>query len=93
VVIRHGVMPAGRGGKAKTVLQALAVTLYLLPLPGAWHPVAVAVLAVAVTLTVVTGLDYLLQAWRLVRTSPRTMARRATRTAGTGPEDHATDES
>jgi CDP-diacylglycerol--glycerol-3-phosphate 3-phosphatidyltransferase len=80
VVIRHGVMPAGRGGKAKTVLQALAVTLYLLPLPSSWHPVAVAVLAVAVTLTVVTGLDYLLQAWRLVRTSPRTMARRAART-------------
>jgi CDP-diacylglycerol---glycerol-3-phosphate 3-phosphatidyltransferase len=79
VVIRHGVMPAGRGGKAKTVLQALAVTLYLLPLPAAWHPVAVGVLAVAVTLTVVTGLDYLVQAWRLVRTSPRTAARRAAR--------------
>jgi CDP-diacylglycerol--glycerol-3-phosphate 3-phosphatidyltransferase len=85
VVIRHGVMPAGRGGKAKTVLQALAVTLYLLPLPSSWHPVAVAVLAVAVTLTVVTGLDYLLQAWRLVRTSPRTMARRAARTS---PGEH-----
>jgi CDP-diacylglycerol--glycerol-3-phosphate 3-phosphatidyltransferase len=55
VVLRHGVMPAGRGGKAKTVLQALAVTLYLLPLPDAWAPVAVAVLAVAVTVTVVTG--------------------------------------
>ena len=92
VVIRHGVMPAGRGGKAKTVLQALAVTLFLLPLPGAWHPVAVAVLAVAVTVTVVTGLDYVLQAWRLVRTSPRTMARRAARTARTAPEDHGTEQ-
>jgi CDP-diacylglycerol--glycerol-3-phosphate 3-phosphatidyltransferase len=82
VVIRHGVMPAGRGGKAKTVLQALAVTLYLLPLPSAWHPVAVAVLAVAVTVTVVTGVDYLVKAWRLVRTSPRTQARRAARATG-----------
>jgi CDP-diacylglycerol--glycerol-3-phosphate 3-phosphatidyltransferase len=82
VVLRHGVMPAGRGGKAKTVLQALAVTLYLLPLPDGWHPVAVAVLAVAVTVTVVTGVDYVLKAWRLVRTSPRTLERRAARGAG-----------
>ena len=87
VVIRHGVMPAGRGGKAKTVLQALAVTLYLLPLPAAWNPVAGAVLAVAVTVTVVTGVDYVLQAWRLVRTSPRTSARRAARAGRTNPGD------
>jgi len=86
VVIRHGVMPAGRGGKAKTVLQALAVTLYLLPLPASWHPVEVAVMAVAVTVTVVTGVDYVVKAWRLVRTSPRTLARRAARTGGTPPE-------
>jgi CDP-diacylglycerol--glycerol-3-phosphate 3-phosphatidyltransferase len=86
VVIRHGVMPAGRGGKAKTVLQALAVTLYLLPLPDAWQPVAVAVMALAVTITVVTGLDYVVKAWRLVRTSPRTAARRAARVAsGSAP--------
>jgi CDP-diacylglycerol--glycerol-3-phosphate 3-phosphatidyltransferase len=87
VVIRHGVMPAGRGGKAKTVLQALAVTLYLLPLPAAWNPVAGAVLAVAVTVTVVTGVDYVLKAWRLVRTSPRTSARRAARAGRTNPGD------
>ena len=37
------------------------------------------------TLTVVTGLDYVLQAWRLVRTSPRTIARRAARTMPTAP--------
>jgi CDP-diacylglycerol--glycerol-3-phosphate 3-phosphatidyltransferase len=86
VVIRHGVMPAGRGGKAKTVLQALAVTLYLLPLPDAWQPVAVTMMALAVTVTVVTGLDYVVKAWRLVRTSPRTVARRAARVAsGSAP--------
>jgi len=85
VVLRHGVMPAGRGGKAKTVLQALAVTLYLLPLPAWWHPVEVAVMAVAVAVTVGTGVDYVIKAWRLVRTSPRTAARRAARaTPGSG---------
>ncbi len=79
VVIRHGVMPAGRGGKAKTVLQAVAITLYLLPLPAGWHTLASVVMAVAVVVTVVTGVDYVLKAWRLVRTSPRTQARRAAR--------------
>jgi CDP-diacylglycerol--glycerol-3-phosphate 3-phosphatidyltransferase len=29
-VIRHGVMPASRGGKLKTVLQGLAIGLYVL---------------------------------------------------------------
>ena len=79
VVIRHGVMPAGRGGKAKTVLQAIAITLYLLPLPQGWEPVATAVMAVAVVVTVVTGVDYVVKALRLVRTSERTRARRAAR--------------
>jgi CDP-diacylglycerol--glycerol-3-phosphate 3-phosphatidyltransferase len=77
VVIRHGVMPAGRGGKAKTALQALAVTLYLLPLPAGWHLLAMAVMGLAVAVTVVTGLDYLVKAWRLTRTSPRARAHRS----------------
>ena len=33
-VIRHGVMPASRGGKVKTLLQALAIGLLILPLGG-----------------------------------------------------------
>ena len=33
-VIRHGVIPASRGGKVKTLLQAVAIGLYVLPLPG-----------------------------------------------------------
>ena len=32
-MLRYGVMAAGRGGKIKTVLQAVAIILYLLPLP------------------------------------------------------------
>ena len=41
VVIRHGVMPASRGGKVKTFLQAVAIGLYLLPLEGLAQNVAV----------------------------------------------------
>ena len=33
-VIRHGVIPASRGGKYKTFLQTVAIGLYLLPLHG-----------------------------------------------------------
>jgi CDP-diacylglycerol--glycerol-3-phosphate 3-phosphatidyltransferase len=53
---RDVVMPASPFGKAKTVSQVVAVTLYLLPLgtPSvrAWA------LAVAVVLTVASGIDY-----------------------------------
>ncbi|MGH8776190.1 MAG: CDP-diacylglycerol--glycerol-3-phosphate 3-phosphatidyltransferase [Jiangellaceae bacterium] len=77
VVIRHGVMPAGRGGKVKTALQGLALGLYLLPLPASLHPVEVVAMGIAVTVTVGTGIDYVAQAVRLRRDSPRTAARRA----------------
>ncbi len=82
VVIRHGVMPASRGGKVKTLLQGLAIGLYVLP-PG-WLPPLVphTVMAVAVVVTVVTGLDYVARAIRLRRTSPRALAKRARRQAG-----------
>lgn len=83
-VIRHGVMPAGRGGKAKTALQALAVTLYVMPLPGWMHPVEVVLMAGAVAMTVITGADYVVKAVRLVDGSERTAARRKARAARTG---------
>lgn len=66
-VIRHGVMPASRGGKLKTLVQAVAIGLLLLPLTGVLHAAATAVMAVAVVLTVVTGLDYVARALRLRR--------------------------
>jgi CDP-diacylglycerol--glycerol-3-phosphate 3-phosphatidyltransferase len=81
VVIRHGVMPASRGGKVKTFLQGLAIGLYVLPLSGGAHTVAAVVMAVAVVVTVVTGADYLLRAARLRRTSERTARKRAAREA------------
>ncbi len=87
VVIRHGVMPAGRGGKVKTFAQAVALSLLILPLsvlpaPEVWRWTAYLVLAVAVVLTVLTGVDYLVQAHRLRRTSPRALAQRAAREVG-----------
>ncbi|HEX5905455.1 MAG TPA: CDP-alcohol phosphatidyltransferase family protein, partial [Propionibacteriaceae bacterium] len=67
VVLRYGVMAAGRGGKIKTVTQAIAVILYLLPLPDQAHIVAVIVMAIAWVITIVTGLDYVREALRLRR--------------------------
>jgi CDP-diacylglycerol---glycerol-3-phosphate 3-phosphatidyltransferase len=67
VVLRYGVMAAGRGGKVKTVTQAIAVILYLLPLPGPAHVVAMIVMAVAWIITMATGLDYIREALRLRR--------------------------
>lgn len=66
-VIRYGILPANRGGKLKTALQALALVLYILPLPGAWVPVQAATMALAVGVTIVTGADYVAQALRLRR--------------------------
>nr|WP_187361490.1 CDP-alcohol phosphatidyltransferase family protein [Phytoactinopolyspora mesophila] len=65
VVIRYGVMPAGRGGKVKTALQAVALGLYVLPLAAAFEPLQMAAMALAVAVTLITGADYVLQAIRL----------------------------
>lgn len=85
-VIRHGVMAAGRGGKVKTLLQTFAISFFLwprwtLPFPGAWDALAWALLIAALVVTVVTGVDYLVQALRLRRTSERAMSKRAARAA------------
>jgi len=68
-VIRYGVMPASRGGKLKTVVQTAAILLFLIPLQAlladwAWW-LAAAVMAIALVITVVTGVDYIVQAVRL----------------------------
>lgn len=61
-VIRHGVIPASRGGKMKTLAQGTAVGMYVLALTGPLATLRFWVMAVAVVLTVVTGLDYVRQA-------------------------------
>jgi CDP-diacylglycerol---glycerol-3-phosphate 3-phosphatidyltransferase len=68
-VIRYGVIPASRGGKAKTFLQILAIGWYLWPLPPALAAVGPWIMGAAVVVTVVTGLDYVLQARRLRRSA------------------------
>ena len=35
-VLRRGVIPASRGGKLKTLVQAVAIGLFVLPLSGPW---------------------------------------------------------
>ena len=80
-VIRHGVMPASRGGKLKTLLQTFGIGFYLLPrwtlpFPELWNWVAAVSLGAAVVVTVVTGVDYLVQALRLRQTSERAMRKR-----------------
>ena len=78
-VIRHGVIPASRGGKLKTLLQVFAIAWYLLPLPGLLGALGPWIMGAAVIVTVVTGADYVLRALTLRRTSPRALARRAAR--------------
>ncbi len=69
-MIRTQVMPASRGGKLKTVLQAAGLQLMLLPLAviaGWLSTVALWIVIVAAVVTVVTGIDYVVQAMRIRR--------------------------
>lgn len=75
-VIEHGVIPASRGGKAKTLAQTVAITMYLADVPLSWWPVASEIaMGIAVILTVVTGADYVVRAVRLRRQPVQTQTR------------------
>ncbi len=78
-VIRHGVIPASRGGKWKTTVQGVAIGLYLLPLTGWPDTFRFWVMMIAVALTVITGADYVARALTLRRTSARAAMKRARR--------------
>jgi CDP-diacylglycerol---glycerol-3-phosphate 3-phosphatidyltransferase len=62
-VIRQGVIAASRGGKIKTVLQIVAISLYILP--GDLSPERWLFMGAAVIVTLVTGIDYTVRAFRL----------------------------
>ncbi|WAH98024.1 CDP-diacylglycerol--glycerol-3-phosphate 3-phosphatidyltransferase [Arthrobacter sp. MMS18-M83] len=67
-VIRYGVMPASRGGKLKTVIQTVAIFLYILPLYSLapWlGSLAFWVMLVALAITVWTGVEYVIEAVKL----------------------------
>jgi CDP-diacylglycerol--glycerol-3-phosphate 3-phosphatidyltransferase len=69
-VIRHGVIPASRGGKLKTLLQAVATGLFVLIPIGSWlKPVAWTFMVAAVIVALATGVDYVARAVRLRRTA------------------------
>ncbi|MCD1285970.1 CDP-diacylglycerol--glycerol-3-phosphate 3-phosphatidyltransferase [Brevibacterium sp. GP-SGM9] len=76
-MIRIAVMPASKGGKLKTVLQTVAIGLFLLLYPLA-HLVpegvtfvlvllAWIIMSAAIVVTVVTGIDYCIQAAKLAK--------------------------
>ncbi len=67
---RHTPMPASIVAKAKTATQLLAIALYLLPHTARASGVRLAVLIVAVALTIYSGLDYFVRI-RPARETPR----------------------
>jgi CDP-diacylglycerol--glycerol-3-phosphate 3-phosphatidyltransferase len=66
-VMRFGIIPASRGGKVKTALQIAAIAWYLWPVPHPYDVVGFWLMGAALVVTVVTGVDYVLQAVRLRR--------------------------
>ncbi|MCI0347756.1 MAG: CDP-diacylglycerol--glycerol-3-phosphate 3-phosphatidyltransferase [Chloroflexi bacterium] len=58
--------PASLAGKGKTGAQLVAILLYILPLGAGWDPLRNTFLGLALFLTVVSGLDYLVRAPRLL---------------------------
>jgi len=70
LVLQYVVLPASRGGKIKTVLQSVAIGLYLLPLgtlPAVVTLVAAVTMGLAVATTVVTGVEYVLRVVQIRR--------------------------
>ena len=69
IALRDRVISASPAGKLKTLAQAIAVSLFLVPLwtlLGDWvHWVNWVVMGIALVLTVYSGIEYLVAAWRL----------------------------
>jgi CDP-diacylglycerol--glycerol-3-phosphate 3-phosphatidyltransferase len=67
-VIRRGVIAASQGGKLKTLLQIIAICLYVLP-PSFGLPVLIreVVMGAALVVTLVTGADYVIRAVRMIQ--------------------------
>lgn len=67
-VIRDGVIPASKGGKAKTLTQNFGVSFYILPVPELLYPLRDGLMAIAVALTIWSGIDYIVK-WNQSRNS------------------------
>lgn len=70
-VLSKRVIPASKGGKTKTVLQSVAIALAIAPLPallGSWvNGVNAVVMGLAFVVTIVTGVQYLVDDRRMNR--------------------------
>ena len=78
-VIRYGVIPVSRGGKLKTVVQTVAILLYVIPLASLapWLGViAFLVMLAAVAITVWTGVQYVVEALKLRASGRRAASQR-----------------
>ncbi|MBX3092813.1 MAG: CDP-diacylglycerol--glycerol-3-phosphate 3-phosphatidyltransferase [Cryobacterium sp.] len=68
VVVRDRVIPASRGGKLKTIIQAIALSFFLVPvwlLLGDWmHWFNAVLMGIALAITLATGAEYLVNAIR-----------------------------
>ncbi|HSO68197.1 MAG TPA: CDP-diacylglycerol--glycerol-3-phosphate 3-phosphatidyltransferase [Arachnia sp.] len=67
-IAKYGIMAANKGGKAKTLTQTLALIVFSIGLqflPSSVQFIAWALMWAALILTVVTGADYLRQAWKI----------------------------
>src|SRR5690606_15725553 len=76
-ILRYGVIAASSGGKLETLIQIVAIGLYILPLATLPIPADVmtwgrgVLMGVAIALTVATGVDSLARAAALVRRGRR----------------------
>jgi CDP-diacylglycerol--glycerol-3-phosphate 3-phosphatidyltransferase len=66
-VIRHGVIPASRGGKLKSLVLGVAIGLYVLPFTGFAQDIATVLMTAAVIIALATGADYVARAMKLRR--------------------------
>jgi len=57
-VIKRGVIPANRGGKIKTAFQSFGVGFFMLPMPESLYWFRDGFIAVAIALTIATGVTY-----------------------------------
>jgi CDP-diacylglycerol--glycerol-3-phosphate 3-phosphatidyltransferase len=73
-VIRHGVLAASRGGKVKTLLQTVAIGLFVLPAWGWLRDIAWVVMIAAIVVALVTGFDYVGRAIKLRRSAAARVA-------------------
>lgn len=80
IMVRRWVMAASKGGKLKTVLQVIFIAIMVLPAVGlfgatvgGWiETVAFVVMLIAVLVTIVTGVDYIVRAILVARRAATT---------------------